>query len=193
MVRTTIVALVASIALCTPAAAQDADDDRAHELFDRGREAFAAAHYEQALQLFQRAYDASARPELLYNIGQSADRLRLDDVALDAFRRYLGSGPDAVHRTEVEARVAALERVHAADVRPSVTPPPSTSLPAAALAHGDEHRDVTSEGWFWPVVIGGGALVVAAIVVIAAVASAPSQQSALPGNVGGVVFALDGP
>ena len=174
------------------AAAQDADDDRAHTLFVRGREAFAQAHYEQALQLFQRAYEASARPELLYNIGQTADRLRLDDVALDAFHRYLGAAPDADHRAEVEARIAALERVRADATTPAATIPAAT-VPDSALAAPERAHDLTHQAWFWPVVIGGAALVIVAIVIGAVLASAPGTESPVPGNVGGVVFALDGP
>ena len=52
---------------------------------------------------------AEQAPELLYNVGQAADRLRMDHEALAAFRLYLKKLPDADNRREVENRVHALE------------------------------------------------------------------------------------
>jgi hypothetical protein len=46
---------------------------------------------------------------MLYNVGQSADRLRMDREALEAFRLYLARLPNAKNRREVENRVRALE------------------------------------------------------------------------------------
>lgn len=86
-------------------------DEMAKGLFQAGRAAYNAGKYEEALGYFQQAYDRSPRPELLFNIGQSADRLRMDDLALDSFRRYLAELPQADNREQVENRVRALERV----------------------------------------------------------------------------------
>src|SRR5687767_4742904 len=73
-----------------PAAdAQEERDQAARRNFKVGQAAYQAGQYEDALRYFERAYELSPRPQLLYNIGQSADRLRLDQRALDAFQGYL--------------------------------------------------------------------------------------------------------
>jgi hypothetical protein len=96
------------------AAAQEEEmsgtDAEARALFDAGRVAFDEGRFENALEHFQRAYDLSQRPGLLFNIGTAADRLRDDEVALHAFERYLELVPDTENRASVEARIAALRR-----------------------------------------------------------------------------------
>jgi tetratricopeptide (TPR) repeat protein len=61
-----------------PFAAAESHDEEARALFQAGRRAFADARYEDALDRFRSAYELSHRPELLYNIGHAADRLRRD-------------------------------------------------------------------------------------------------------------------
>lgn len=86
--------------------------DRAARLtFEAGREAFANGDYDEALDRFQQAYSLSPRPILLYNIGLALDRLRRDEDALSKFREYLAiTLEEAPERTQVEARVRALEQ-----------------------------------------------------------------------------------
>lgn len=110
-------ALIAALAVPAAASAQGprealtpAQQEEARGLFEAGTAAFAAGRYESALDYFERAYELTGLPELLYNIGQSADRLRRDERALEAFRGYLEATPEAEDRAAVEARIAALER-----------------------------------------------------------------------------------
>lgn len=93
------------------AAVTNHEDEAARLLFNTAREAFAAGNYEVALQRFQQAYDLSHRPQLLYNIGTTLDRLRRDRDAVAAFERFLAeSDPTSPNRTEVEARVRVLRQ-----------------------------------------------------------------------------------
>lgn len=104
----------------------DSADEEARNLYEAGEEAFGAARYEAALEHFRASYALSHRPELLYNIGITADRLGRNDEALEAFRGYLASDAvDEARRPDVEARVAALE--HAATV-PRAEPDPTTPI-----------------------------------------------------------------
>src|SRR5690606_14179691 len=80
------------------------DDQQAKHLFFAGEAAFAAGRLEEALALFTQAYEHSGRPELLFNIGSVAERLRDDQRALDAYEAYLTAVPDAVNRSFVERR-----------------------------------------------------------------------------------------
>ena len=84
-------------------------DRKARALFEQGKHAFGDGQFRDAWDYFRQAYLLSKRPELLYNVGQSADRMRMDREALDAFRLYLERLPDAANRREVENRVRALE------------------------------------------------------------------------------------
>jgi hypothetical protein len=93
-----------------PAMSQKEADQRARELFEKGRAAFADGQYRDAWEHFREAYKLSKRPELLYNVGQSADRMRMDREALEAFRLYLKKLPEAENRKEVESRVRYLEQ-----------------------------------------------------------------------------------
>jgi hypothetical protein len=91
------------------AMSQKEADKRARELFEKGRVAFADGQYRDAWEHFRDAYKLSKRPALLYNVGQSADRMRMDREALEAFRLYLKKLPEAENRKEVESRVRWLE------------------------------------------------------------------------------------
>jgi tetratricopeptide (TPR) repeat protein len=85
-----------------------ADDAAAREHFERGRVAFAETAYEEALVHFREAYRLSHRGQLQYNIGISADRLRRDDEALEAFEHYLAETENPSRAQEVQKRIEAL-------------------------------------------------------------------------------------
>jgi tetratricopeptide (TPR) repeat protein len=122
-----------------------ADDLEARNLFAAGQTAFEAGRFERALEYFERAYELSHRPGLLYNVGVAADRLRNDQRALEAFEAYLASGAvEEAQRPAVEARVEALRRAlaseavdHSADsstTSPSETRPPDAAPPDATVS-----------------------------------------------------------
>lgn len=110
--------LLASIAICgllftlTPSAiAEPLDTDaEARALYEAGRIAFDQGRFEAALRYFEGSYELSGRPALLFNIGTAADRLRRDETALKAFRRYLKEVPDSPERPGVIARIRILEQ-----------------------------------------------------------------------------------
>ena len=112
-----------------------ATDEEGRLLFEAGSRAFADARYDVALARFREAYELSRRPALLYNVGQAADRLRLDTDALAAFEGYLAALPNAPNRREVEVRVAALRRVLGERASAPATPAlsaPATPAPSVA-------------------------------------------------------------
>lgn len=83
-------------------------DVQARSLFLLGETAFSNGLYAEALDHFERAYELSPRPQLLYNIGASADRLRQNEKALLSFVEYLEALPQAPNRNAVEARLRVL-------------------------------------------------------------------------------------
>jgi hypothetical protein len=85
-------------------------DAKARDLFEKGRAAWDEGRFREAWEHWHYSYRLSRRPELLYNVGQAADRLRMDREALEAFRLYLEKNPNATNRKEVENRIRILER-----------------------------------------------------------------------------------
>jgi len=105
-----LLCLLALGALAPGVSAQDREEE-ARALFMAGRAAYDAGRYEAALGRFQEAYELSGRGELLYNIGQSADRLRQDEVALEAFERFLAETSEGTSNREIaQRRVEFLQR-----------------------------------------------------------------------------------
>lgn len=136
----------------------------AREAFREGSDAYAEARYGEAMRLFRRAYELSGRAALLYNIGLTADRLRDDAAAVDAFERYLASGEDA-RRDEVERRLAASRaRLIARSV-----PDPDRSDPARSDAGlvDPPPPDGPSRAGPWAVGLTGVALAVGGAVMLA--------------------------
>lgn len=120
-----------------PATTITDDDAEARGLFDAGERAFAAGHYERALEHFRRSYELSGRDALLYNIALSADRLRRDAEALEAFEAYLASPEaDPALRVQVEARVAILRESTAEEAPAPAEPPPDTTGAVVVLVVG---------------------------------------------------------
>ncbi len=103
-----LLAVVLLMAGSASSAQERRDDTAAREYFERGRAAFEAADYERALVYFRHAYRLSQRSELQYNIGVAADRLQLEDEALEAFEEYLKLTETPKREAEVRERIDAL-------------------------------------------------------------------------------------
>lgn len=164
-------------------------DTEARGLFEAGRAAFGHARYDEALQYFRRSYELSHRPDLLFNIGQTADRMRRDAEALDAFTRYLDTVPDAANRAEVETRVRYLREAlsHDAPATPiepesvATTPEPgptpdtagdvAASEPAASEPAATPPPAASADPTPWVLVGTGAALAIASIVMLGVSAS----------------------
>ena len=120
-------------------------------------------------------------------MGHCADRLRRDADAIRWFDAYLDAAPaDATNRAEAERRLRALREAEAAR---QVEATRLQAAESAAVASSATSHDVTQEGWFWPVIGGGAALVVGGIIVGIVIASQPQPE---PGNLGGIVMAIEG-
>jgi tetratricopeptide (TPR) repeat protein len=123
-------ALVMVLLLLFPASPGDAQrrsrtEREARSLFEAGQEAFASGNYERALDYFERAYELTHRPGFLYNIGTTADRMRSDERALEAYRAFLQAEARTERRAEVEARIAFIE-----GLQRQAAPEPEPSVPA---------------------------------------------------------------
>jgi len=172
-----VVALAFAIASPAPSHAQGSsvEDSDARALFNLGQAAFDQGRFQAAIDYFQQAYDLSHRPQLLFNIGQAADRLRDDRRALAAFEGFLAQVPESPTHSPTRARVEvlrasiasadareaeALRAREAAEAARTTQATPETtgttsSAPAAATAPSDaEEGGGSPAGW---ILAGGGA------------------------------------
>ena len=193
-----------------PAAAQDsARDAEARNLFEAGRLAMTDGRFEESLDYFQRAYELSQRPALLYNVATVAERLGEDRVALEALETYLAEEPDIQDRRAVERRVELLrDRVSAGradDPRAAPTPAETAAAgtaetpdaPDLRLAgteaepvDGDRRDDrLVTKWWLWAIV---GAVVVGGAVTAGVLLSRDDGgiEDPIPGTNGTVVIAF---
>ncbi|MFK7984655.1 MAG: tol-pal system YbgF family protein [Sandaracinaceae bacterium] len=96
--------------ISSTASPNDRSMDEGRVAFQAGRRAFETGRYAQALEDFERAYELTGHPDMLYNIGHTAERLRQDERALSAFEGYLDANPESPARGPIEARMAILRR-----------------------------------------------------------------------------------
>ncbi|HEX2676376.1 MAG TPA: tetratricopeptide repeat protein [Polyangiales bacterium] len=181
----------------------DAADTLARKVYAQAKAAYDVGNYREALQYFQQAYELSGRSQLLYSIGQTADRLRLDETALKAFKLYLERVPNADNRQEVEQRVSVLEDVvaakqhqaaDAAALAPEAAARSTQSPSDVALdanPSDDAHKDnLLKKWWVWA---GAGAVVVAVVVTVAVASGGSDTKTREPfaGSSGKVIAALE--
>ena len=136
-----IAAAVLVVAL--PAGAQDDREEEARALFMAGRAAYDAGRYEAALDRFQEAYELSGRPSLLYNIGQAADRLRMDQLALESFEEFLAETPPETRNRDVAQRRVEFLRRSVAENRPEPSPEPEQSPEPEASVDAEPEPEPT--------------------------------------------------
>lgn len=196
-------AIALTFALVGSASAQEAEgsnasDEEARALYQAGRVAFDDGRFADALGYFERAHELSGRPQLLFNIGSAADRLRRNAVALEHFEAYLEAVPDAENRRSVEARITllrdALEHGREHGTAEDQVPTPEETAAAGMVEAptdpvGPESRSRTG---LW-VGIGVGAAVLVGLAVVLALVLRNPDPDYQPSDEGILVFALESP
>lgn len=131
----------------------DADDGLSDEVRSEvatAREHYASGRDREALAAFEHAYRSSKRPQLLYNIGVVADRMRADARAVRAYEAFIAALPDAPEAAVAEVRsdalrAALLAREHDAQPAPSEAEAPVQSAAAPPRDDGPrEHNDLVA-------------------------------------------------
>lgn len=99
-----IAALATGVALADDAALRAA---RSH--FERGEKLYALTRFREALDEYQKAFDAKPLPDFLFNIGQCYRNLGDYDAAIFSYRKYLQLAQDPPNRAQVEQLIRELE------------------------------------------------------------------------------------
>lgn len=137
--------------------ADDPGERAAKRAYDRGKKLFELQKFEDALEQFQKAYDAKPIPDFLFNIGQCQRNLGDYQAAVFSFKKFLKLDPETEKREKVEELIEDLERkidegnterLNLKKKQPKPEPDPET---------GD--RPVYKKWWFWTgvAVVGVGA------------------------------------
>ncbi len=129
-----------------------ADELSAEEEYELGEQAYALGNYEEAVGHFERCYAKSKHPNLLYNIGQSYDRLY--EISQDPkhlrkakrlFLNYIkfleqSEGLDAATKTDVEQHIAAIDEKLAAveQAEEPDEPDPPEEVPLEPIPEGPQ-------------------------------------------------------
>jgi tetratricopeptide (TPR) repeat protein len=173
----------------------------AREHFSRGTTLYNLGRFGDAAREYERAYEAKQEPALLFNIAQAYRFDGQKKKALFAYRAYLRSLPDAHDRTEVEARIAALERdvereaparatapprLEAAPTRPTAPSPealvPSPQTLERAVAASPRKKPAYQRWWPWT--LAGVVVAGAAVGIAVGVTASRSSERVLPPLIG---------
>ncbi len=140
--------VASSIAVIGPGHALAQDDTAlARAAFERGREAYESGAFEDALTAFQRAYELTGDAQILFNVATVADRLRRDELALEAYEGYLAGYPDAPDRANVEGRIRAIRASRAGvEASPVVASGPDPEPMPASVEDRTSSEGDASEG-----------------------------------------------
>lgn len=182
-----------------------AGEEEARALFVAGRSAFDQGRFEEALSHFSRSYELSGRPDLLFNVGTTADRLGRLEEAITAFQAFLEGSPDSSKRAQVEARLEILRQQladqRALEARARSVPTPEEVARAANDGQpgpaGADLSNASSSRHHRRLVIGlvsASAVVVVAVVVLSVVLAGGESQPnyTVRGDSGNVILTLRG-
>lgn len=139
-----LLGLALAVALpARPAAADDPETRAARRHFDKADKLFALGRFDEALEQYQKAFDAKPIPDFLFNIGQCYRNLGDYESAIFSFRKFLTLDPETPRRADVELLIDDLEAKKAqAEMLELDRRSKERSKPAP-------RTPVTKRWWFW--------------------------------------------
>jgi len=150
-------AAVTAPPVVSPAYAQKGDkSDKekkklAKQYVDAGLAAQNAGDYDQAVALYEKAYEQVPHPLMFFNIGQAQRLAGRDEEALAAYQRYLDEDPSGAKAKEVKGFVAEIQprvekaRAAAAEADRKATDAEAKRLEAEANAASAEQKRLDAE------------------------------------------------
>lgn len=111
-------------------APSDADKEAARKLVIEANAALDAKQHDRAIERYQRAYDLTLHPLMLFNIAQAHRLAGRADAALTFYEHYLKDDPNGSEAAGARLRVEEL-RAAGATVRPELIKPAEAGAPPA--------------------------------------------------------------
>jgi tetratricopeptide (TPR) repeat protein len=177
-----LLALVIMALAVRVAAADDAATRTAKHHFERGEKLYALTRFSEALDEYQKAFDARPIPDFLFNIGQCYRNLGDYDSAIFSYRKYLTLAPDAPNREQVEQLIGDLQaRKDQNDTRRlGLQRRPEQTEPAPPVRDTPPASPFYKTWWFWT----GAAVVTGGVgLTVYEVTRAPGPPSTILGNI----------
>ena len=106
--------------------------DAAKRHFESGVDFFQRGNYTAARAEFEAAYQLTKYPQLLFNLGKTAEKLNLTADAVRYLEGYLASNPSDADVSEVRAKLAEL-RKQVPQAGTATTPAASAAVPPGKL------------------------------------------------------------
>ena len=120
-----------------PPAAEDAGQ-QAKVAYQAGQKAFNLGHYDEALALFEKAYNAKPVVGLLYNVAQCHRLLGNLEQARRVYRAFISQTPDARQSQAAKEKLEELEQVLASQTKARESQPTSlVAIDKPAVAPGE--------------------------------------------------------
>ena len=149
--RTLVAVCFLLLAFVRAAHAEDPSERAARRHYDRGQKLFNLQKFEDALDQYQKAFDADPNPSFLFNIAQCQRNLGEYDAAIFSFKRYLKLDPEADNREQVEGLIDELEQKKAEGdtERLGLGTRKKKKDPEDPPKETAEGAPVYSKWWFW--------------------------------------------
>ena len=153
-----LAAAIVPVAHVEIARADDPGERAARRHYERGQKLFNLQKFDEALEQFQKAYDAKPIPDFLFNIGQCQRNLGDYEAAIFSYKKFLRLDPEAPNREQVERLIEELERKvgEGNSARMGLRPRPREEPREEPVETG---KPVYKKWWFWTgvAVLGVGA------------------------------------
>src|SRR3954463_8755666 len=124
-------AVLALLLVAAPRSAQaqmtQAQKDEVKLHYQRATRAYALQKYQEAIDEYQKAYEISGDPPMLYNIAQAYRLADQPAAAARYSRRFLQRIPNAKTRDDVERKIADQEKLAEQRKKNEPAPPPSNT------------------------------------------------------------------
>lgn len=157
------VATTATVLFLTfgPAFARSSVNQKTYEIYmTAARKLYAAGQYREAIEQFEKAYDALPDPKIYFNLAQSHRMLNEADRALKYYEKFLAAIPGITEFSsrqkedftrEIQRKIDELKAAPEAGLQsPVPDPAPGGAEPGNAPPVGQGHNPrLTSRWWFW--------------------------------------------
>lgn len=139
----------------------NAQRDRARELYQRGADAYQNKRYVDALASFEQGYSLTPLPGFLFNIAMTHRAMGQSEKAIASFQAYLKANPGAPDKPQVEAAIADERRklaqasgspdLRVVDKKGAAAAGPTSSLVSAGASSDGEgaKKPFYKTWWFW--------------------------------------------